>query len=211
MMKKNTYHVLLVEDHPFIRMSVRAAIEDCSNTYLIEEAGHYQEAIGWLERQSFNLIILDIVLPESDGYNLVNVIRESPNNTDAKILFFSSFNDTNSITKAKNMGANGFVSKDEDVSQLLLAIQATLAGYSCFPIEGKKSDIFTTQTGKTLTAQEIIIARLLAKGMNNKMIAHELTISDKTVSTHKTNILNKLGSKDKATLARFLNSAYKEI
>ncbi|CNH19363.1 putative two-component response regulator [Yersinia pekkanenii] len=210
MMKKNIYHILLVEEHPFIRMSIRAAIEDCSNNYLIEEAVHTQEAISWLDRQSFDLIIIDFALLENEEYNLIDTIRTSPSNTHAKILLFSSVNDANSITQAKNLGVSGFVSKDQDVSQLLLVIKTIQAGYSCFPIEKITNETLTPPSVEMLTAQETTIAKLLVKGMNNKMIADELSISSRSVSTHKSNILHKLGSKDKIVLARLLSSAYKE-
>lgn len=205
--------VLLVDDHPFIRMSLRTVLENDAtlNVETVMEADSCEAAELLIEENVVDLIILDISLPDNDGYKLISKVRLSSNNSAAKILVFSILSDINATHKALKAGANGFVCKTESIDYLLMAVKATLSGFQCFAPKSTQRSKSGVPDDQRMTQQEFNIAMLISKGLNNKEISRKLFISEKTVSTHKMNITKKIGSRSKAKLFEFLKKVNNEI
>jgi DNA-binding NarL/FixJ family response regulator len=122
-----------------------------------------------------------------------------------KILVNSAFSPNLWAPHCQAAGANGYVSKTENVTHILSAVKAVLAGFDCFPAHGffaPAGDVVGTLSA-SLTERERTVLRYLAKGHSNKEIAETLSVSNKTISTHKTNILSKLGLRNLVDLAAF--------
>ncbi|WP_395488905.1 response regulator [Cedecea davisae] len=211
MTQKKKYNILLVDDHAFIRMSVAGMLagEDIVNS--VTEAESSQQAEKLIGEMAFDLVILDLSMPERDGFTVIKKVKTSALNRSAKILIFSSFYETNYINRAVQFGAHGYVCKKEDISQLILAIKAVLSGYSCFRFDDmahmRSDDIDPVR----LTPQEFDIARHISNGLTNKEIGRRLNLSEKTISSHKLNIIRKAGTRNKVEFLDFLKTINNEI
>ncbi|XUL96687.1 LuxR C-terminal-related transcriptional regulator [Serratia sp. L9] len=153
-------------------------------------------------------MITDIELQGDDVFLLLKKIKRD--NPEIKSLFFSSKNESIYSLRALEAKANGFISKDRELDEILFAAKHVLNGYLFFP-----SDILNSISGlanlgesatpsHTLTAREISVLSYLIKGFKNKEIAQVLFISSKTVSTYKTRIMAKLGVKSVIEMANYV-------
>lgn len=206
--QKKKYNILLVDDHAFIRMSVAGmlAAEDIIN--VVAEADSSKQAEKLINEMTFHLIILDLSMPERDGFTVIRKVNSSVYNRNARILIFSSFYEPHYLQRALEFGAHGYVSKKEDISQLILAVKAVLSGYTCF----RQSDLGENTSHRSgLTAQEFDIARHLSAGLTNKEIGRRMNLSEKTISSHKLNIIRKAGARNKVELLEFLKTINNEI
>ncbi|MBS3046382.1 response regulator transcription factor [Enterobacter mori] len=186
---------LIVDDHPSIRMVLRMQLEKVLGIATIEEAENGQVAIDYVRSEPFDLIVIDLDLPRINGLELINRIHAM--DPHIKLLVLSGQDEAVYAGRAMQAGAHGFVSKQNEMSEFVRAVELVLAGYSCFPqnlllASRKGRPVENVQAGSNLTDKELAILRYLANGLSNKQISERLFISNKTVSTHKTRIMNKL-------------------
>lgn len=203
----STTNILLVEDNILIRMGTLMAINSSGEDYkVVAEAGSVSEAKEKIKmHQNINFVLLDLMLPDGYGLEVVNFIKES--HPDIKILVLSSDNNKNNILQLLEAGIDGFISKFVDVPTLISAIESVSNGLEYY---GKDiSEIISTlATAKSspkspFTSREEEIIHLCAKGLIAKQIAEELHISSRTVENHKNNIFKKLGFSTTNELIRF--------
>lgn len=190
--------LLLIDDHPLVQVALEAALMHAPFPMTLLAAENQQDAMVLLD-QSISLVILDIGLPDGDGLQLLKRIkRHSPS---LPVVIYSAQEERVWPRLAEAAGAAGFVAKRQPLSQLLSAVLAVLGGQRAFPPQ--QEDV-TPQ--ETLTAKEWQILALLARGQSNLQIAGQLHISNKTVSTHKKNIMDKTGAQSVVELAQLWQS-----
>jgi len=189
--------VLIVDDHHIVREGQRALIESEPGMEVIGEAVDGQQAVDLARDLAPDVILLDLQMPKKDGLEAIKEIRDE--NSQAKILVLTSFTDEENIYTAIRSGAIGYLLKDSSPREILAAIRSVHQGdISMTPNTAEKlmrdlqRSSNLTPTTDPLTAREVEILKLVAKGMPNLDIADQLVISERTVRTHVTNILSKL-------------------
>lgn len=195
--------VLLVEDHEMTRMGLQVGIEKAEELELVGEAVDGPEGIEMAKTLSPDVILMDIGLPEIDGIEATKRIREL--HLDVKILMFTSRESEDDVFAALGAGADGYVTKGTNVSQLAAAILAVNSGASWLdptiarmvlnratkqaPAQ-KDPAQFVKNAG--LTQRELEVLALISDGLSNPEISDKLVISRATAKAHVHNILQKL-------------------
>lgn len=186
--------MLLIDDHPLVQVALEAALTRSPIPLQLYAVSSEQQARDYLLHHPVDLIILDIGLPDSDGLELLKRLKHRDDKQ--AVLIYSAQEERPYIRMAEAAGAAGYVAKRQPMEQLLAAILAVLGGHRAFPPTHQPQ-----LTDASLTQKEWQILALLARGLSNLQIAEQLHISNKTVSTHKKNILDKTGATSVLELA----------
>ena len=195
--------VLIVDDHPVLRLAVRMLLET-NGFRVVGEVGHGIDAVQMFRDQSPDVVILDIGIPKLDGLSVIARMRGI--DPRSHILVLTSLSSEAFCHRCMQAGAKGFVCKDEDLNKLVSAIKAVMAGYSVFPSTAVAPEHGQLSEGamiKSLSDREMTVLQYLAQGRSNKEIGDLLLLSNKTVSTYKTRLQQKLGMTSVLELADF--------
>lgn len=185
--------IAVVDDHPFVRLGVRAALSERPELEIVLEASDGHDAWLQIKHRVPDAVVLDIDIPKIDGYELIKRIQGL--NKSVKVLVLSMYTGPLPVQRALQAGADGYIYKSNDTGQVCLGCVAVLNGYQYFPHDSGSFERIVageSQQGQALTDRELAIARHLVAGYTNKEIGNKLFISDKTVSAHKHNIYRKL-------------------
>ncbi len=184
--------VMIVDDHPLFREAVKMAISGLEpKEKSIVEAGSLQEAVTLIGQARPNLILLDMVMGDAKGLSGLTRIRDLA--PDSKIVIVSANDNATTIQSAATLGADGFVSKNADITTLREQIARALQGEKVFPNTEPTSSNAASRVADLTPAQRRVMGHL-STGLVNKQIAHEMGISEATVKAHMTAILRKLGA-----------------
>ena len=204
--------VLLVDDHRLIRMGISALLNAESDLEIVGEATSAREVMGMVESTKPNVVLMDISLDDGDGILLTKEITKSYKNIG--VIMLSMHVKEDFIQRSLKAGASGYILKDSPKEELLRAIREVGVGGRYFAAEvsqlmvssyvNKVGD-FTEKKRKSsgLTNRELEIIKLLSDGLSNQKIAEELSISHRTVDTHRTNIMQKVKVKNVAELVKY--------
>ncbi len=196
--------VLVADDQSMVRAGFRMLLSGEDDIEVVAEASNGLEAIDKTARFQPTLVLMDIRMPELDGLEATKRILAA--DASARILILTTFDLDEYVYEALAAGASGFVLKDDPPEQLIAAIRTVAAGEALLSPTITKRVIkqFTRVPRPTppkefdeLTAREREVFRLIANGLSNTEIAQELYISDTTVKTHITHILQKLNLRDR--------------
>ncbi|OON38895.1 DNA-binding response regulator [Izhakiella australiensis] len=185
--------LLLIDDHPLVQVALEAELARSALSFALNCVDSSHGAKQWLQDQQPALVILDIGLPDGNGLELLKYIRR---HHAAPVIIYSAQEERSWIRLAHESGAAGYIVKRQPLAKLVSAILAVLAGETVFPPETA-----TNARSSPLTSKEQQILALLASGLSNLQIAERLHISNKTVSTHKKNIMEKTGASSLLSLA----------
>lgn len=194
--------ILLVDDHPLFREGLKYRLSLEPSITQIQEASSGQQALATLAKEAFDVVVMDINMPDGDGMYVLELMRER--GIDAKVLMLSMHDNKEYINAAMRNGANGYILKDVAGSELIDALKQVAQGKLYFSRE--VSSILSSQLQEQkpeITPREQLVLRLIAKGLADKRIANELDISNRTVETHKRNIKKKLGIDSSLALVRY--------
>lgn len=200
------FKAMVVDDHPFIRSSVKMLLKQ-ENFDVVAEADNGADAVQMAREHAPDLIVLDIGMPKLDGLEVIS--RISALGLSSKILVLTSQPAQFYSMRCMKAGAAGFISKTNDINELIKAIKAVMDGYTFFPnLAGssvRRSDVEATELDliQTLSDRELTILQQLANGLSNKEIGEAMLLSNKTVSTYKTRLIEKLNVKSVVYLADF--------
>ena len=196
--------VLVADDQSMVRAGFRMLLSDEQGIEVVAEASNGLEAVEKAARFHPTIVLMDIRMPELDGLQATRRILAADNA--ARILILTTFDLDEYVYEALRAGASGFVLKDEPPEQLIAAIRTVAAGDALLsPTVTKRvikqfARIPHPEPPKEfdeLTTREQEVFRLIANGLSNPEIAQELYISDTTVKTHVTHILQKLNLRDR--------------
>lgn len=202
--------VFVVDDHALIRDGIMYMLNNAADIQLVGEAAEGLEAIEKIEEKNIDIILMDIILPGMNGVEAAALIKKK--RPDIKIIFLSMEVSENFVGEAIKIGASGYLPKDSRKSVLLDAIRVVHQGETYFPAaisevvfksfmqkaSGVKKEVEVNDV--KLSDREIEIVKLLAKGLNHKVIGEQLFISPRTVDAHRTNIMKKLNINSTAEL-----------
>jgi len=202
--------ILLVDDHPLFLDGVRAALTGAGDLEVVGEARTVAEAVTRAAELVPDVVLMDLNLPDASGVEAtVRILAASP---DVRVLMMTMSADDDAVVAAMRAGARGYVVKGTGRDELLHAIRTVAAGGAVFsPTVADRLGRFFTglavgggrEMFPQLTSRELEVLDLVARGLENRRIARELHLSDKTVRNHVSNVMAKLDVEDRsAAIAR---------
>ncbi|MEV6605717.1 response regulator transcription factor [Kutzneria sp. NPDC051319] len=193
--------VLVVDDHPVVRQGLRTFLDLQDDITVVGEAADGQSCVDAVLELHPDVVLLDLKMPGSGGVEALHGLRSS--GSPARVLVITSFTDPVAVLPAVRAGAAGYVFKDVDPPALAAAIRAVHAGHVLLhPDVARLLAAGDSQPqGIHLTAREREVLSELARGRSNREIARSLVLSEKTVKTHVSAILSKLGVQDRTQAA----------
>ena len=199
--------VLIVDDHQVVRQGLRTFLELHEDISVIGEAEDGRQAVELVRVRQPDVVLMDIVMPHMDGITATKQVLALGLAT--KVIALTSFSEDDKVFPAIQAGASSYLLKDVSPEDLVEAIRAVHRGEArLHPDITRKLMQQVSQVQNTpadnklseLTEREMEVLRLVARGSNNREIAHELFISEKTVKTHVSNILGKLNLEQRTQL-----------
>ncbi|ROM93891.1 response regulator transcription factor [Pseudomonas brassicacearum] len=186
---------MIVDDHPFIRSAVKMVLKQ-EQYEVVAEADNGADAVQLAREHLPDLILLDIAMPGVDGLDALS--RISSLGLAVKILVLTSLSPDFYSLRCMKAGAAGYVSKADDSCELINAINAIKSGYTFFPDltvnSVRRDDVHASEREliQNLSNRELTILQQLAKGLSNKQIGEDMLLSNKTISTYKARLIEKL-------------------
>ena len=187
--------VFIVDDHPVIRLAIRMLLEH-EGYEIVGETDNGVDAMQMVRECVPDLIILDISIPKLDGLEVL--ARFNAMNSTLKTLVLTAQSPTLFAMRCMQSGAAGYVCKQEELSELVSAIKAVFSGYNYFPSQAltperhEDGDCSEIELFKLVNDRELMVLQHFAQGKTNKEIAKGMFLSNKTVSTYKKRLMQKL-------------------
>lgn len=203
----NVIKVMICDDHRMIREGIKQLLELDGEIEVIAEAGDGDECLSSLENYSPDVLLLDINMPKMNGIKVLEYLKEC--NYKGKVLILTIHNEVDYLIKAMDIGVDGYVLKDSDSSILKSAIESVNNGEKYIqkelvPLLEERMEQRLEENNSEdsiLTRREIEVLKLLSEGLFNKEIAYKLSISEKTVKNHVSNIFKKIAVSDRTQAA----------
>jgi DNA-binding NarL/FixJ family response regulator len=191
--------VLVVDDHPVVRQGLRTFLDLQDDITVVGESADGESCVDDADRLRPDVILLDLRMPGADGVTALRGLRDNP----ARVLVVTSYTEPSAVLPAVRAGAAGYVYKDVDPPALAAAIRSVHAGHVLLhPDVARLLAEGDTRPGTAeLTARERDVLAEIAGGRSNREIARALSLSEKTVKTHVSAILAKLGVQDRTQAA----------
>jgi DNA-binding NarL/FixJ family response regulator len=193
-MDQRLIRILTVDDHPLLRKGIAALVNTELDMKLVAEASNGQEAIEKFRLHRPEVTLMDVQMPGLNGIETIGrILSEFP---DARIVVLTTYTGDAQVLRALKAGARAYMLKRHVHRELLETIRAVHAGQKRIPPE-LAADLADRSADDELTPREIDVLNLIAAGNANKEIADELSIGEASVKSYVTNILSKLGAKDR--------------
>jgi DNA-binding NarL/FixJ family response regulator len=209
--------VIIIEDHPMLRLGIRFAIDRNGGYEVIGETDSGKEAIRLVTEMDPAILILDIELEDMNGLDVVRMLR--PNHSAMKIIIYSMHRKRNYIIQAFRLGAQAYIAKNSDPIALIKAMDRAMKEQKYLDTEladeiaqaleeiNLEEAVDSGSRYNELSQREREILKLLAEGFSNKEVANLLTISNSTVNVHKRHVMEKLSLESQTELIRYAMKA----
>lgn len=200
--------VLIVDDHAIVRQGLRRILEETKDIRVGGEATNGMEALKKIRSEKWDIVLLDISMPEKNGIDTLKLILEG--NSAAKVLMLSMYPEEQHAVRLLKSGASGYLTKDAAPEQLVDAIRKVMAGKK--HISPVLAELLLHECGRDsekpphemLSDREYQVLRLLGSGKKVSEVARMLSLSVKTVSTYRVHILEKMKLKNNADLMLYV-------
>jgi len=201
--------ILLADDHAVVRRGLRLVLESEPDLQVVAEVGDGAEAVERALEDDVDLAILDVTMPRMTGLHAASELRRR--RPELRVLILSMHDNEQYLFEALKAGASGYVLKSVADRDLVEACRATMRGEP-FLYPGAVNALIKDflerarageEVGDPLSPRETEIVKLIAEGHTGRQIAEQLVISEKTVERHRSNILEKLGMRDRVELTRY--------
>lgn len=202
--------IVLGEDHQIVRQGLRALLEEEEDIQVIGEAGDGLEVLDLVEQLEPDILVVDLMMPGLHGLEITRQVRKRSRRT--LVVVLSMHADESYVIAALKNGASGYVLKDSSASDLVMALHEVSDGrrFLSSPLSDRAIEVYmkTSDDGEEdiyecLTNREREILQLAVEGHSNRTIGERLSISPRTVETHRANLMRKLGLKTQTNLIRF--------
>ena len=200
--------ILIVDDHSIVRQGLRRILDEERGMKVVEEAANGVEALKILRTAKMDVILLDISMPEKNGFDTLKQIVEGESG--AKVLILSMYPEDQYAVRLMKAGASGYMTKDTAPEQLVEAIRKVVAGKK--HISPSLAELLLQECGtdsakpshELLSDREYQVLRLLGSGKQVSDVAATLSLSVKTISTYRAHILEKMKLKNNAELTFYV-------
>jgi DNA-binding NarL/FixJ family response regulator len=191
-------HILIVDDHPVVRAGLASMLGTQAGLNVVGSTSGGEEALKFLQRESVDVVLLDLRMPGMNGIDVLRALRRSA--ATPRVIVLTSFEKDEDIYRAVQAGAQGYLLKDTSQREMVDAIASVHSGKRYIPrhIAARLAD---RMMRSNLTGRETEILEMLAKGLTNKEIGRALEISDNTVRNHVISIISKLEVSDRTEAA----------
>ncbi len=201
--------IILVDDHSMVRMGLRTYFSTLSDIQVVGEASTGEEAMQLVQQFAPDVVLMDLIMPGMDGVEATRQVKKISPRT--QVIVLTSYHEDEHIFPAIRAGALSYVLKDIDPDELAEAVRLARAGEAVInprvasrlvkELHGSRQE--EVNPYNELSDRELEVLRQIAAGLSNREIAETLVISEKTVKSHITNILNKLHLADRTQAAVF--------
>ena len=194
--------LLIADDHAVVREGLQRLVATFEGVELVGAAANGQEAVDRCRAAEPDVLLMDIEMPVLDGIAATRAIAAAQ--PDVAVVVLTSFSDRDQILQALDAGAVGYLLKDAEPDEIAKAVRAAARGEA--PLDPRAGRALLSARGAAspvdgLSEREREVLRLVARGLPNKLIARELSISEKTVKTHLTNVFRTIGVTDRTQAA----------
>ncbi len=196
--------ILIADDHSVVRQGLKMFLGLDPELEVVGEAANGEEAVRKAEELHPDVVLMDLLMPKMDGITATATIRRAQ--PDTEVIALTSVLEDATVVAAVRAGAIGYLLKDTQADELCGAIHAAAAGQVRLAPQAAArlmNEVRTPENPDMLTEREMEVLRLLAQGQANKEIARSLHIAEKTVKTHVSNILAKLGLQSRTQAALY--------
>lgn len=194
MTEQRTIRVLIADDHTIVREGLTLLLDTFPDLEMVGAASSGAQAIDYCARYDPDVVLMDLVMPDTDGVTAIRVIKQQY--PEIRILALTSFDEKNLIQAALEAGAMGYLMKNISALELAEAIRAANIGKSTLAPEAAQALInavtSSLEPGHDLTDREREVLKLLVKGHSNTQIAEQLDVSPYTIRNHVSRIFSKL-------------------
>ncbi len=202
---KDRKRLLLIDDDPNLILLVRDYLE--FRGYEVLTADNGKEALHLLSKDLPDMIVCDIMMPEMDGYALIENVRQDPRTSWIPVLFLSARGQSQDRIKGLNLGADVYMVKPFEPEELVAQVESSLKQTNRLLLhtDGMNDDSSPIQVPATveLTPTELKVVQLVARGLANREIAIQMNVSQRTIESHVSNMLGKTGLSNRTELARW--------
>jgi len=200
-----TISVCLVDDQTLVRQGIRSLLELSDDIRVAAEAADCAQAVQVIPQAKPDVVLLDMRMPGMSGLDVLNALAQK--NALPPTIILTTFDDDQLVLAGLKAGARGYLLKDVSLEQLVEAVKTVAAGGSLVApvvtqrlltgLERMQNNFTSLDQPDPLTERETEILRLMASGYSNKEIANSLSVAEGTVKNHVSNILSKLGVRDR--------------
>ena len=194
--------VVVADDHPVVRRALAQLLDGAENITVVGTASSGGEAIAATLEHSPDVVLMDLEMHGQNGIDATHAITAA--GSEARVVILTTFSDRARILAALDAGAVGYLLKDAEHEEIIRGVVAAAAGDA--PLAPRAAREMLAERARPrnepdLSARELDVLRLVARGMPNKLIARELEISEKTVKAHLTSVFAQLGVSDRTQAA----------
>jgi len=198
--------ILITDDHPVVRQGIRQILDDLEEETIIEEANNARELFAKLHKNDFDIILLDISMPDRSGFDVLEEIKKTKPHI--PVLILTMYPQEQYAIRAFKLGASGFLMKITAADELLVAVRKILKGAKYITPSLAESlaqsfEELDESKHTKLSERERTVFIKIAQGKSIREIAEDLLLSEKTISTYRSRILSKLEFKTTAELIRY--------
>jgi DNA-binding NarL/FixJ family response regulator len=202
--------ILIADDHDIMRHGLRDLLLKEHPDARITEARDSRETMDWLARETWDLLLLDINMPGRSGLDVLRDARRLHAKT--PVLILSAYSEEEFALRAIRLGASAYLNKQRACSELITAIRKVLAGGKYLTASvaeklagslGGSAEDFRREPHESLSTREMEVLGMIAMGRTLKEIAAELNLGEKTISTYRTRIADKMGLSTNVELTRY--------
>jgi DNA-binding NarL/FixJ family response regulator len=205
---RNRLEILVVDDHLVVREGLKRILGESEECSVAGEAGSVNDALIWLRRRAFDVVLLDLSLPGKSGLDLLKTIKqELPR---LPVLILSAYREDHYAVRAFKEGADGYLNKESASESLIAAVRKVASGGKYLTpalAERIAREVGTREQGpvhEALSDREFEVLKLIARGASLKQVGEQLHISPKTVTTYRARIIEKTGLGNNALLTRYM-------